>query len=101
MACRGELAVSAKALSRVLLQPSGFEHLRICFESYFQTLEMPARASTRVSIAWPPALPSEPTETLVLGVGGWYVDLRVTKADLSIDWAMAGERLDVEGNPGE
>ncbi|TVY29257.1 hypothetical protein LHYA1_G002928 [Lachnellula hyalina] len=61
---------------------------------------MSARASTRISIAWPPAAPSEPTDTLVLGVGGWYVDLRITKSDLSIDWAMAGERLTVPENPG-
>lgn len=62
---------------------------------------MPARVSTRISIAWPPAPPSEPTDTLVLGVGGWYVDLRMTKDDLIVDWAMAGERIVVPGNPGE
>ncbi|TVY13543.1 hypothetical protein LARI1_G009261, partial [Lachnellula arida] len=60
---------------------------------------MPARASTRISIAWPPAAPSEPTDTLVLGVEGWYVDLRITKSDLSIDWAMAGERITVPEQP--
>jgi hypothetical protein len=62
---------------------------------------MPARVSTRISIAWPPAAAAEPTDTLVLGVESWYVDLRITKSDLSIDWAMAGERLTVPENPGE
>ncbi|EXJ93261.1 hypothetical protein A1O1_01652 [Capronia coronata CBS 617.96] len=54
---------------------------------------MAPRASTRVSIRWPPAPASEPTDTLVLSVGGYYVDLRVRKSDGEIDWALAGERI--------
>ncbi|PKY00143.1 hypothetical protein P168DRAFT_285653 [Aspergillus campestris IBT 28561] len=49
--------------------------------------------STRISISWPPSSPSEPTDTLVLSVNGWYVDLRVDKATGGLDWAIAGERL--------
>lgn len=52
-----------------------------------------ARASTRISIRWPPAAASESTDTLVLGLEGYYVDLRVQKSDLSIDWLLAGERI--------
>lgn len=58
-----------------------------------------SRASTRVSIRWPPASTSEPTDTLVLSLGGWYVDLRVKKIDKNIDWALAGERLVVASDP--
>lgn len=52
-----------------------------------------ARASTRISIRWPPAAASESTDTLVLSLEGYYVDLRVQKSDLSIDWLLAGERI--------
>ncbi|KAK5046054.1 hypothetical protein LTR84_008511 [Exophiala bonariae] len=60
---------------------------------------MTVRASTRISIRWPPAAASEPTDTLVLSIGDYYVDLRVTKADQSIDWALAGQRLVLSENP--
>lgn len=60
---------------------------------------MSSRLSTRVSIRWVPGEPSEPTDTLVMSVGGWYVDLRITKSDGSIDWAMAGERLILSQEP--
>ncbi|KAL4790320.1 hypothetical protein BDV19DRAFT_394184 [Aspergillus venezuelensis] len=51
------------------------------------------RLSTRVSLRWPPEPAFENTDTLVLSVGNWYVDLRVDKATQAIDWAIAGERL--------
>ncbi|KIA75553.1 cytochrome P450 [Aspergillus ustus] len=35
----------------------------------------------------------ENTDTLVLSVDSWYVDLRVHRASGAIDWAIAGERL--------
>ncbi|KAI9102558.1 hypothetical protein DFS34DRAFT_398548 [Phlyctochytrium arcticum] len=58
------------------------------------------KASTRVSIRWIPDPPSEPTDTLVLSVGEWYVDLRVGKEDASrLDWAMAGQRIVVSKKP--
>ncbi|KAJ9604224.1 hypothetical protein H2200_011058 [Cladophialophora chaetospira] len=60
---------------------------------------MSSRLSTRLSIRWIPGEPSEPTDTLVMSVGGWYVDLRITKKDGSIDWAMAGERLILAQEP--
>ncbi|OQV04009.1 hypothetical protein CLAIMM_08963 isoform 1 [Cladophialophora immunda] len=60
---------------------------------------MPARLSTRLSIRWVPGEASEPTDTLIIGVEGWYVDLRITKLDGSIDWAMAGERLILSQEP--
>ncbi|KAL8284305.1 hypothetical protein RQP46_005054 [Phenoliferia psychrophenolica] len=50
--------------------------------------------STRISLAWPPALPSELTSTLVLtGRTGAFVDLRIfINGDHigQIDWATAG-----------
>lgn len=60
---------------------------------------MQVRASTRISIRWPPAPASEPTDTLVLSVGDYYVDLRVTKLDQKIDWALAGQRIVVSEDP--
>ncbi|KAK5449606.1 hypothetical protein LTS15_008681 [Exophiala xenobiotica] len=60
---------------------------------------MAGRLSTRLSIRWVPGEPSEPTDTLVISVGGWYVDLRINKADGSIDWGMAGERLVLSQEP--
>jgi len=36
-----------------------------------------------------PDEPEELTDTLVMNVGGYFMDLRVNKADQSIDWAMA------------
>lgn len=61
---------------------------------------MTPRASTRISIRWPPAPAEEPTDTLVLSVGEYYVDLRVKKSDGSIDWALAGLRIVISENPG-
>ncbi|OAL30881.1 hypothetical protein AYO20_08574 [Fonsecaea nubica] len=60
---------------------------------------MSPRLSTRLSIRWVPGEASEPTDTLIIGVGGWYVDLRITKLDGSTDWAMAGERLILSQEP--
>ncbi|KAL4948414.1 hypothetical protein BDW69DRAFT_198904 [Aspergillus filifer] len=51
------------------------------------------RLSTRISLRWPPETPFENTDTLVLSVGNWYVDLRVDTTTRAIDWAIAGERL--------
>lgn len=60
---------------------------------------MAARLSTRISIRWLPDPPSEPTDTLVMSVGEHYMDLRVTKAETTIDWAMAGQRLILSEKP--
>ena len=59
------------------------------------------RASTRTSIRWPPAEASEPTDTLVLSVGEYYVDLRVALIDNSIDWALAGQHHVISNDPGK
>jgi hypothetical protein len=53
---------------------------------------MPYDISTRVSIRWLPDEPSEPTDTLVFNVGLYFVDLRILKSDISIDWGMAGKK---------
>ncbi|KAL1890442.1 hypothetical protein Sste5346_008270 [Sporothrix stenoceras] len=60
---------------------------------------MPARLSTRISIRWGDDEASEPTETLVMSVGGYFMDLRVVKADNSVDWAFAGTRDIVARQP--
>lgn len=67
--------------------------------------------STRISIRWPPEDAYENTETTVLSVGGWYLDLRVDVSEVQegnsktmaeekaprIDWALAGRRI-IESN---
>lgn len=55
--------------------------------------------STRISLRWVPEPPAETTDTIVLSVGEYFIDLRMDKASGAIDWAMAGTRI-VE-NPGE
>ena len=60
---------------------------------------MPYDISTRISLRWLPDPPSEPTDTLVFNVGDYFVDLRVLKADSSIDWAMAGEKQVLSTDP--
>lgn len=52
-----------------------------------------SRASTRISIRWLPDPAAEDTDTLVLSVGGYYVDLRVHKIKDNIDWLLSGERI--------
>jgi hypothetical protein len=61
--------------------------------------DMTPRLSTRISLRWLPDPPSEPTDTLVMSVGDYYMDLCVTKTDTSIDWAMAGQRLILSEEP--
>ena len=60
---------------------------------------MAHRLSTRISLRWLPDAPSEPTDTLVFNVGSYFMDLRVLKADTSIDWGMAGERAILSTDP--
>lgn len=52
-----------------------------------------SRLSTRISIRWIPEPASENTDTIVMSVKGWYVDLRVDKSSKEIDWAIAGQRI--------
>ncbi|CAK7239652.1 MAG: hypothetical protein STHCBS139747_001086 [Sporothrix thermara] len=58
-----------------------------------------ARLSTRISIRWGDEPASEPTTTLVMGVGGYFMDLRVNRSDGSVDWAFAGRRETVSVSP--
>ncbi|KAJ5698664.1 hypothetical protein N7462_000669 [Penicillium macrosclerotiorum] len=55
--------------------------------------------STRISLRWVPEPPEETTNTIVLSVGDWFVDLRMDKKTGDIDWAMAGTRI--EENPNQ
>ncbi|PYH68446.1 uncharacterized protein BO88DRAFT_454143 [Aspergillus vadensis CBS 113365] len=52
-----------------------------------------SRLSTRISIRWVPEPAFENTDTIVMSVAGWYVDLRVDKTSGDIDWAIAGQRV--------
>lgn len=52
-----------------------------------------SRLSTRISLRWVPEPAFENTDTIVMSVAGWYVDLRVDKASGDIDWAIAGQRV--------
>ncbi|KAJ5666158.1 uncharacterized protein N7477_008606 [Penicillium maclennaniae] len=56
-------------------------------------------ASTRLSIRWVPEPPFENTDTLVLIVGEWYVDLRIDKQSGGLDWAIAGQCLQQNTDP--
>lgn len=58
-----------------------------------------AHISTRLSLRWLPEDPFENTDTLVLMVGEWYVDLRVDKQSGALDWAIAGQCLLKDINP--
>lgn len=49
--------------------------------------------STRISIRWLPDPPQETTDTIVMSVKDWYLDLRIEKATGKIDWALAGQRI--------
>ncbi|GFF79383.1 hypothetical protein IFM61392_08534 [Aspergillus lentulus] len=49
--------------------------------------------STRISLRWVPDPAFENTDTIVLSLLGWYVDLRVDKSTGKIDWAIAGQRI--------
>ncbi|KAI4843678.1 hypothetical protein E4T44_06612 [Aureobasidium sp. EXF-8845] len=60
---------------------------------------MVVQLSYRKSLRWVPGELSEPTSTLVLDVGSFFVDLRMLKADSSIDWAMAGRRTVLSSSP--
>ncbi|KAJ5932273.1 hypothetical protein N7516_006762 [Penicillium verrucosum] len=65
-------------------------------------LSVPALESsltTRISMRWGSETPFETTDTLVITVGEWYVDLRVDKESGKLDWALAGECIEEGKNP--
>ncbi|KAJ5679172.1 hypothetical protein N7462_007416 [Penicillium macrosclerotiorum] len=51
------------------------------------------RFSTRISLRWLPEPAQETTDTVVMSVKDWYLDLRMDKQTGGIDWAIAGQRL--------
>ncbi|KAJ5492330.1 hypothetical protein N7453_010427 [Penicillium expansum] len=55
--------------------------------------------TTRISMRWASETPFETTDTLVITVGEWYVDLRVDKQSGKIDWALAGECIQESKDP--
>ena len=58
-----------------------------------------SRLTTRISLRWASELPSESTDTIVITIGEWYLDLRVDKQYDKIDWALAGQCLLETKNP--
>jgi hypothetical protein len=55
--------------------------------------------TTRISLRWVPEPAEETTDTIVLSVGEYYLDLRMDKKTKGIDWAMAG--TNIAENPNE
>ncbi|KAH0432222.1 hypothetical protein CcaCcLH18_06577 [Colletotrichum camelliae] len=60
---------------------------------------MPSQAVKRISIRWLPEPAYEDTDTIALNVGGYFIDLRVTKEDHTIQWSRAGERIMLKQSP--
>lgn len=115
-ASRGDVEQRKRTLTPLEISEAGLQDLAKRFHTLFRTTthsassdivgqkskprsNMTARASTRISIRWPPAEASEPTDTLVLSVGEYYVDLRVLKEDGGLDWGLAGQRIVVSEDP--
>lgn len=51
------------------------------------------RFSKRISFRWLTTPAEETTDTIVMSVKDWYVDLRIETATGKIDWAIAGQRI--------
>ncbi|CAI7636340.1 unnamed protein product [Penicillium crustosum] len=51
------------------------------------------RFSKRISFRWLITPAEETTDTIVMSVKDWYVDLRIETATGKIDWAIAGQRI--------
>lgn len=51
------------------------------------------RFSTRISLRWLPEPARETTDTIVMSVNDWYLDLRMDQNTGEIDWAIAGQRI--------
>lgn len=60
---------------------------------------MPSQAVKRISIRWLPEPAYEDTDTIALNVGGYFIDLRVTREDQTIQWSRAGERIMLKQSP--
>ncbi|KAH7121459.1 hypothetical protein EDB81DRAFT_952215 [Dactylonectria macrodidyma] len=60
---------------------------------------MKGQTVERISIRWLPDEAFEDTRTIALNVGGYFIDLRVTKEDPSIQWSHAGELTILKEEP--
>lgn len=60
---------------------------------------MSPEAVQRISLRWLPEPAYEDTDTIALNVGGYFIDLRVTEADSTIQWSRAGERITLRSEP--
>lgn len=60
---------------------------------------MAQRASVRVSFRWVPDVAEETQDVLALNVGGYFVDLRFSLNEKTIEWAMAGKRPTLAESP--
>ncbi|KAF4119481.1 hypothetical protein GMORB2_4746 [Geosmithia morbida] len=60
---------------------------------------MPSQAVQRISLRWLPDPAFEDSDTVALNVGGYFVDLRVSKKDQTIQWSRAGERIPLKTKP--
>ena len=62
-------------------------------------LEMAVRLTQRLSFRWLPEPATESTDTLVMSVSNWFIDLRISLSDGSLDWGFAGEEQVLEVGP--
>ncbi|KAH6987152.1 hypothetical protein EDB80DRAFT_731432 [Ilyonectria destructans] len=60
---------------------------------------MKGQAVERISIRWLPDPAFEDTRTVALNVGGYFIDLRTTKDEPSIQWSHAGELTILKEEP--
>ncbi|KAK6087032.1 neutral amino acid transporter [Seiridium cupressi] len=60
---------------------------------------MASQAVQRISLRWLPEPAYEDTITIALNVGDYFIDLRITKQDPSIQWSRAGERVVLKKEP--
>ena len=62
-------------------------------------LDMTVRLTQRLSFRWLPEPATESTDTLVMSVSNWFIDLRISLSDGSLDWGFAGEEQVLETGP--
>jgi hypothetical protein len=60
---------------------------------------MKSQTVERISIRWLPDEAYEDTRTIALNVGGYFIDLRATKENPSIQWSHAGELIVLKEEP--
>ena len=62
---------------------------------------MAARLIQRISMRWLPDPPYEHTDTVVMNVGGYHMNMRVMKGNGLLEWGFAGERTILSETPCE